>query len=366
MRKECEMLNAECGMNAAKHCCAPAFSSIRHSSFVIRHSALGPARGITLIELLITMTIIAIISALIMGTAASAIENAREKRTQSLVTKIHTLIMERYASYETRRVDLHSSITSAINGRFPDASSAKQRGEAMADARLLAMRELMRLEMPDRWSDVLSRTESPAFLSNLPPLARQYQKVKYGLNAQNSDSPSIQFQSAECLYLVVMAATGDGEARTLFNKQEIGDVDGDGAMEFVDGWGRPISWLRWPAGVVSDLQPMVGGVRPFDSDHDPIDMFRRDHPDATRVSGIYTRPALTAMTTRLATGLGAYRLTPLIYSGGPDGETATHSISNATDDNAVVDPYSVHGDYLLGTKTGPEANDNITNHLIEY
>ena len=97
------MLNAECGMNAAKSCCAPAFSSTQHSAFKLQHSR-HPSRGITLIELLITMTIIAIISALIMGTAASAIENAREKRTQALIAKIHTLIMERYASYGTRRV----------------------------------------------------------------------------------------------------------------------------------------------------------------------------------------------------------------------------------------------------------------------
>ena len=29
------------------------------------------------------------------------------------------------------------------------------------------------------------------------------------------------------------------------------------ALEFIDGWGNPIRFLRWPAGFVSDLQPLV-------------------------------------------------------------------------------------------------------------
>src|SRR5690606_7635262 len=78
MKSECGMPNAECGRKAAKRRCARAFSSLQPSAFNLQHSS----RGITLVELLITMTIIAIISALIMGTAAAAIENAREKRTQ--------------------------------------------------------------------------------------------------------------------------------------------------------------------------------------------------------------------------------------------------------------------------------------------
>ena len=41
------------------------------------------------------------------------------------------------------------------------------------------------------------------------------------------------------------------------------DVDGDGLPEFVDGWGRPISFIRWPAGFRSVLQSL--------SENDPAD-----------------------------------------------------------------------------------------------
>ena len=46
-------------------------------------------RGVTLVELLITMVIISIISAAILGTASAALESARRSRTRTMVTRIH-------------------------------------------------------------------------------------------------------------------------------------------------------------------------------------------------------------------------------------------------------------------------------------
>jgi hypothetical protein len=34
-------------------------------------------------------------------------------------------------------------------------------------------------------------------------------------------------------------------------EDEIGDLDGDGMPEILDAWGRPIAFLRWPAGFVA-------------------------------------------------------------------------------------------------------------------
>ena len=52
MNNQSGMLNAECGRNAVKSCCARAFSPIPHSAFPIRSP-----RGLTLIELLVTIVI---------------------------------------------------------------------------------------------------------------------------------------------------------------------------------------------------------------------------------------------------------------------------------------------------------------------
>jgi prepilin-type N-terminal cleavage/methylation domain-containing protein len=335
-------------------------------------------RGVTLIELLITMTIMAIIAAAILGTAAAAIEGAREKKTQSLVTKLHTLLMERYASYETRRVEIKQDWVTLIDSA---STTPIERGQFLADLRLLAQRELMKYEMPDRWSDVIrgpigSTVRAPVFLIRQPPLAQAY--YQRSLNATDDH------EGAECLYLTVMLATGDGDARTLFSKQEIGDVDGDGAPEFIDGWGNPIEYLRWAPGFYSRSTLMTGDGN---KDHDPFDVYRRDDPTAIPAYSKY--PALLAP---YAAGLKdqnpGFRLVPLIFSKGPDGASGVFSsrgkeVTSTSTNEPALNPYFIdstlsgnasslgipvaYGFGMPEVSNGDDVTkDNITNHSIEY
>jgi len=98
------------------------------------------------------------------------------------------------------------------------------------------------------------------------------------------------------------------EAMSQFGENEIADVDNDGWLSFVDGWGMPIMCLRWAPGFSSgeglnpnpfnsgfsqprvDVSEMQTG-EPM-NDHDPFDSRR-----------IF---------------INNYRLIPLIYSAGPD------------------------------------------------
>jgi hypothetical protein len=164
--------------------------------------------------------------------------------------------------------------------------------------------------------------------------------------------------------MIIMYACGDGESRTMFTAQDIGDVDEDGAPEFLDGWGRPIHFVRWPAGFISDMQSVVApsGLVSIDrvgdqeGDHDPIDPFGVDDT--------------------------AYRLVPLIYSAGPDGETLQISGDQYVDypsgePRLHFNPYAaIYGNdetsdlIRLGTTGGPDRTstahvDDIHNHLQE-
>lgn len=347
----------------------------------------------TLIELLITMVIIAIISAAILGTASAAFENARRSRTQSLITKISGLVLERWDSYANRRVDINRTIEVEIDNwaNAPNLTPLQRsqrsatRGQLMADARLLALRELMKFEMPDRWSDFLN---TPVMLdpTRMPPIAQMYNR-RY-LEVSGHDEINT-YQSAECLYLIVMYATGDGEARTMFNTQDIGDVDGDGAPEFVDGWGQPLQWIRWPAGFVSDLQPVDNDGRRFADDHDPFDIFRRDAPDLPGqppkpnydvYPNIMEEP-ISLMRVRNAMALTApagppyrtaFRLVPLIFSIGPDEDA---DVILDSESSTELDPYKAtygdSGDLQLGQQLDQEGDgegwrDNIYSHLNQY
>ena len=383
MNKQCGMSNSEGGATPVRSR-GMALLPTPHSSFAIRS-------GITLVELLVTMAIMAIIAAAILGTAAAAIESGREKKTESTIAKIHTLLMERYASYETRRIDVDPRITNALNAWVAAATTPAEfqirstaRGQMLADARLLGLRELIKKEMPDQQKDVEHLTH---ILTQPPALAQTYfRRLQQVQAAGGGLSP------AECLYLVVMNATGDGEARTLFAKQDIGDVDEDGAPEFIDGWGNAIGWIRWPAGHVSNLQPLdPTGLRPGEADHDPFDQFRRDSPTVitpnpnlypdipigqanvsfrtTYQTNMRSRMALANAATPLGSRHLAFRLTPLVFSSGPDSESAMR-IAGETDTTKPLDPYYVTpDDYQAGEPSidNPDAvKDNITNHLLEY
>jgi hypothetical protein len=177
-------------------------------------------------------------------------------------------------------------------------------------------------------------------------------------------------QGAECLYMIVMYATADGEAATLFGENCIGDTDGDGAPEFVDGWKHPINFLRWAPGFDSQIQlnaeqiaPPLGAtwIAAAAKDHDPFDLFRVDPQ--------------------------AIRLIPLIYSGGRD-ETfgvrlvKTHVVMTGLQANqvsqvpdpggwplifpwaAIDDQDSGAKEYLGTADIDGTATDNIHNHLL--
>lgn len=276
-------------------------------------------RGFTLVELLVAVSVIAILAGLLLGALYTAQDSARAQKTKSTIAKLHTALMARYEGYKTRRVPI----------TIPPGT---QPGPA-AKLRLDALRELMRLEMPDRFSDI---TDAPAIVP-VPSLAQQYtRKLPAGKTAQ--------YQGAECLFLILTTSVTDDESGIeSFGESEIKDVDGDGMREFVDAWGKPIRYLRWAPAFRSELQT---GNQP-----DPYDS-----------RGVYS---------------GTFALYPLIYSPGPDGlydivsdlspAMQYSAINNNPFDATVVSEIGKQADTPHdGTPADGELSfaDNVTNHLI--
>jgi prepilin-type N-terminal cleavage/methylation domain-containing protein len=326
--------------------------------------------GFTLVELLVTLMVLTIMASLMLFAVGSAQRAAREAKTRSMVVRLHTLLMERWDSYATRRVPLRIPPGMRMLPSPWDVGASDA-----ATARLSALRLTMQMEMPDRWSEIFEfhNATSPnnpliryatywsqltAYKNGVPPLEpTALSRAYYRRYLQVANHPQLErYQGAECLYLIVTMATGDGTALEQFSDSEIGDIDGDGAPEFLDGWGQPISFIRWPAGFVSDIQ--TGDA---EKDHDPYDLFRIHE--------------------------NAYRLVPLIYSGGADEEygVAARPSSNTSwlpnidvnpaSDTYVgyVDPYAPFnpddppGEISLLGQVSPTSDqhlDNITNHLL--
>jgi len=235
--------------------------------------------GLTLVELLVTISIIAILASIFLGALQIATEEAKAMKTKSMIVKLNNLIMPRYEAYRTRRVPLNLAITQAsvaasLSYTYPltpaqtfTVNSQVQR--RTAQDRLDALHDLMRMELPDRWSDI---TSGPMTLQNsglslpTPSLNLAYQQAFYAVWGSNplptsSTAPLYAFQGAECLYMIVSLGFVDElGGRDLFNESNVGDIDKDGFPEFQDAWGMPIRFLRWTPGFAESELNGAGGL----------------------------------------------------------------------------------------------------------
>jgi prepilin-type N-terminal cleavage/methylation domain-containing protein len=295
----------------------------------------------TLVELLVTISIIGIMAALTMGVVHSARQMSAEAATKATIAKLNAIIMKRYEGYRNRRV--------------PVSLSTDTRGKALsraqiAEDRLYAIRDIMRMEMPDRLSDI---TAGPIQLKNSGGSVTQPALNKLYNSRVSTDWPMDANAPANAYLLYQIVSMGSPGAMEQFSQSEIGyDPTYDPNHKwpyFVDGWGRPIYFLRWAPGCSANHT--TGGVADGYSDiqsgdptkdHDPFDPQRSD--------------------------TAAYHLIPLIYSDGATASDPSHGINigggynfaNTSGDMFNNDDFLKIGSLLNMTSYG-----GITNHHIE-
>ena len=398
---------------------------IRHSSLDIRHSPFVPSwfkkaskcqvnhkdtkstktnerrGGFTLVELLVAIAIIAILASVALGTMFMAQQAAREERTTSLVTKLHQQMMLRWESYRTRRLPLETPAASV--------------GDAWQVDNVVARRELMRMELPDKYADLLFPPGKYVYVAPggvttpIRPAAwvAYRSRLEQAIGMRISDPPTqaqvdaivplSDFESAECLYMIMTTGMeADNTGRALFGENDVADTDNDGLPEFIDGWGKPIEWIRWPAGYVSDLQPAItlsNGMQTRlppsldlsaptpGSNHDPFDPYRVDDLWLTTGVGL-SRTGRAPITSRLESPVSdqriliaderGYRLFPLIFSAGRDGIYGLFHFKK--DPGKHHDPYAFYESedddfyYQNGESRPSEFGghlDNIASHSLE-
>ncbi len=343
-------------------------------------------QAFTLVELLVVISIIAMIASMALFTLYGVREDARERRARSQVMRINELLMQQWESYRTRAVPVRT-VTSGMN---PQAASWW---------RLRALRELMRMELPDRRTDLLTPASddpslNPAgqtvFLRSSPTLWRAYvRRARQQIIGKYKNDPTFPtfpanqdawkdpswwtplHEQAECLYLI-LASMRDGDTTGLdsLTEDEIGDVDNDGMPEVLDPWGVPIYFLRWAPGFRSDLQ--LGDMKPAEDGNagtgngDPFDPLKVD--PRWRDSNGNNDPFL---------------LYPLVISAGRDKQFDVLLDFNVTASDpplnyALVanDPYvffnhPIFGVVQIGYQDDVDGDgvfgygDNITSHFIE-
>ena len=229
----------------------------------VRPSVIRSITGFTLVELMVVLVIVALLASLTLAGLSGVRQRAKEDKTRSTIRKIDSVIQPMYASYATRRVP--STVPRAT------LLAAPQPRRLLATNRLQNLRLLMAVEMPDNWPDVGSAAV-PSFAQN--NLYRRYAATKASINAlvPPSDPRFRMYEQAETLMMILAISGYEPGCMEQFRNDEIGDIDGDGAKEFADGWGRPIAFFRWPAAFDSPFNDLATP--------DPLDVMRVTRPPA--------------------------------------------------------------------------------------
>lgn len=331
----------------------------RHNRKSVRSRRLLPS--FTLVELLIAITIIGIMVGMVLYTLAGARRDSLTARTRGTIKKLNEIVLARWEEFRYRAIKVNvpdDVLVPSVDLGAGNPMMAPLSPREGARLRMIILRDVMRMEFPDRFTDI---TTSPCFYKaalytgdNSPPYANTAVDTpmlldrtvpslyntfrrKLGLGAFTGSMgatvgisvttppatgfPSQTLQSAELLYMIVANTSHNGaNGLEFFRPSEIADTDDDGFPEFVDAWGKPILWLRWPAGYgvvnsttmtasqIANSIPPDAGMNDR-SVPDPLDPLHTDwrwsHPGFSGVS----KP---------------WMLIPLIVSAGPDGEYDVH------------------------------------------
>lgn len=322
----------------------------------------------TLLELLAVIAIIGILTGMVMYTLAGAQRDASIAKTQATVRKLNDIMLSRWEEFRYRAVKINIPASFLDPYKLPDGQlQTPVSAREGARIRMIILRDLMRMEFPDRYSDILftpSRYTVAAYTADNgppyndtnndaalnPPVDRDvpgvYNNFRKRMVVNGSGVPlpittvpypgtsgvaalgvlrsgiSTAYESAELLYQIVATLNYNGSnGLEYFSPSEIGDFDEDGMPEFIDAWGRPIQWLRWPAGYglvdSATVQAELGRV-PTIQDIEarrPSDWMLNDLSVPDPLDPLHTdwRWSLSKFTQK------PWLLVPLIASAGPDG-----------------------------------------------
>lgn len=285
-------------------------------------------RGFTLLELLIVVSVIAVLAGLSVTVMLNIDEQAREAATVTTLRKVDGLLQSRIQSFErlySRGGNFKERYVEATRSLLLQKRIFGVREEVIE---LLAKKVAFRHNFPQRHEDMMvldfvgdggAGNEITAFvdansdgvigLEELAPVSNRpidgslINRISVRVERTAVD-PSLlpdgdtwvrdETVSSELLYWALVHGPNFGSAPSIqdqFSADEISDTDGDGLLEFIDGWEQPLRFYRWPTALIDPVftNMVLGNQQPnIDNQDDPTDVL------LTTTSGVVGSRGITA------------------------------------------------------------------------
>lgn len=277
--------------------------------------------GFTLIEILVVMVIIAILVGLGIGLLGSAGQQARIAQTQATLKHLDAIISQRTESFRTANL---SKIVDSFITFFKNANSmATISPQDRKAIEILVRKNLYKQLFPMKPADLYGMDGNSGTWDDAP-------------NATSIDNT---WTAAELLFWSMTQGTAYGLSPVTTDGIPSNAIatspNNSNRRIFVDGWGNPIEFYRWPTRLISGnpttARILIPGL-PSPTNKDPDDPLKvisntsMSNKFATTFSmsnGMSTL-MMQPFTSAAYHDLNVYH-TPLLVSPGPDGDSGITS-----------------------------------------
>jgi prepilin-type N-terminal cleavage/methylation domain-containing protein len=251
----------------------------------------APARrGFTLIELMVVIAIISVLLSLSAAAYFKAREAQMRRNTEQAIIRLDGALDQQW-----RRV-IDTAKSESVSSAATNLSGGDERR-----ARVIHVLLCLKREFPQSFAE--ARSPAPGFGPN-PSYVRALAGARPGHN-----------ESSVCLLMALKQSRrgGDFDPDTALSSLELTDPVGDGVKEVFDGWGRPITFIRWPSDLAA-LNP--SGPQPFNA-REPGD---KEDPEGLLTDAAWQNQFGRSFQQYVGYPLGGavkqYQLTPVIASQG--------------------------------------------------